>query len=74
MYPLDNVMKIMKEIKKFYKDKMYFSVWYNSVSITLIEDGKASEKSFSFNEVLGWFNNPIFYFKRSWIERNDYNC
>lgn len=74
MYPLDNVMKIMKEIKKSYKDKMYFSVWYNSVSITLIEDGKANEKSFSFNEVLGWFNNPIFYFKRSWIERNDYNC
>ena len=69
MYPIDNVMKIMQVIKKEYKDRLYFSVWYNSVSISLIESGNVEEKTFDFNEVLKWYNNPTFYFNRAWVER-----
>lgn len=69
MYPLDIVMNIMKSIKEKYKDRLYYNVWFNSVSISKIENGEAHEKTFSFNEVLKWNNNPPFYFDRAWVEK-----
>lgn len=77
MYPQTQILKILSHLKRKYKRNFYYKMLYNEVEISMFEKSemtsfvrKITTKTFTFDEVLKWHNNPDKYFKESWC-KND---
>lgn len=75
MYPQTQVIKILNHLKRNSRGRMFYKVGFNEVEISfctpvsLVSDSIRT-KTFTFEEVLKWHNNPDKYFKESWC-KND---
>lgn len=70
MYPYDQIIKILKPIKRRYKDRIYYAIYYDRIELDVhYTDGQIQTFSFTYNQVLKWYNNPIGDFKKAWKEK-----
>ncbi len=70
MYPYDQIMKTLIAIKKRYKDRFYFCIYFDRIEMNLLPQGGSVQSfSFSYNQVLKWYNNPIGEFEKAWKEK-----
>lgn len=70
MYPYDQIMQILKAIKRRYKDRFYYCIYFDRIEFNIHPMGGLIQTfSFTYNQVLKWYNNPVGDFEKAWGEK-----
>ena len=67
MYPYDQIIPILKVIKRKYKDRFYYCIYDDRIETNFHSPGgQIHTFSFTYSQVLKWYDNPVGNFEKAY--------